>query len=106
MPNDHITKDQLQDIKFVEMIPHLYSVTERVLTTRCDDDVCWDAVKRGCDTNICSGHVDVGFRFCEKQLKILEPIGVYVHNECLLKRIKESLRSKDVLYMNGNLTYL
>ena len=100
----HNTKLQLKDSKFVEMVPHLYSVAERILTTQCDDDVCWDVVQRACDTSISSGHVDTGFRLCEKQLKVLEPIGRYVHNECRLKGVEERLCSKVNLYTNGNVT--
>ena len=96
------TKNQLQDMKFVEMIPHLYSVAERILATQCDDDVCWDVVQRACDTSVSSGHVDTGFRLCQQQLKILEPIGTYVQNECRLKGVDDSVRSKVILYAKGN----
>ncbi|XP_062512019.1 uncharacterized protein LOC134187868 isoform X2 [Corticium candelabrum] len=97
----HETRLQLKYSKFVEMIPHLYSVAERILTTQCDYDVCWDVVQRACFTSISSAHVDTGFRLCEKQLKILEPMGMYVHNECRLRGVEERLCSKVVLYTNA-----
>ena len=99
------TKLQLKDSKFVEMVPHLYSVAERILTTQCDYDVCWDVVQRACDTSICNRHVNTGFRLCERQLKILEPIGMYLHNECRLKGVEEIPCSKVTFYTNGNVTY-
>ena len=98
------TKRQLKDSKFMEMVPHLYRAADRILTTQCDDPLYWDVVQRACATSISSGHVDTGFRLCEKQLKILEPIGLYVHNQCRLKGVEERLRSKVVLYTNGNKT--
>ena len=64
----------LNDNKFVELIPHLYSVAERIVTTKCDNDSCLNLLTIAGYTAHLSGHVDVAFRLIERRLEITESL--------------------------------
>ncbi|XP_062512049.1 uncharacterized protein LOC134187892 isoform X2 [Corticium candelabrum] len=100
VPNDTDTiKCSLNDSKFVELIPHLYSVAEKIVTIKCDNDVCLNLLNIACWTGVRAGHVDVAFPLSKKNLEITESLcsGLKVveckrdedkafrHMECLLQ---------------------
>ena len=79
----------LNDIKFLELIPHLYTVAEKIATTKCDNDICLELLDIACWTGLIAGHFDVAFRLSEKNLEITESLcGGLKVVECLRDEYK------------------
>ena len=75
VPNDlESIYHSLNDSKFVELIPHLYSVAKKIVETKFDNDVCLNLLNIACWTGIMAGHVDVAFRLSERMLDITESL--------------------------------
>ena len=89
IPNDlkDISKT-LYESKCFELVPHLYSVAEKIVTVKCDDEECLELVMVACLTALDAGHVDVAYRLCEKNLDMIESL-------CSDLKVNEYQRDKD-----------
>ena len=63
---------KLKDSEFQQLIPHVYSVAEKVLMTGCQKEVYCDLVKNACWTALTAEHFDSAAHLCQKQLEIIE----------------------------------
>lgn len=64
----------LQSGEFVQLIPHIYSVTEKILVTGCWNEVCFDLVTNACCRAVEAQHVGVAYHLCKKQLDMVEAL--------------------------------
>ena len=84
------------DSKLVELIPHLYSVAQRIVTIKCDNEECLDLLETACYTGMKAGHADAACRLCEKNLEMIELL-------CSDLKVVESQRDKTkaLRHVNG-----
>ena len=72
--NDQDTISSLKDGVFVELIPHLYSVANRIIATSCDSEECLDLLLETCAAAIAAGHYDVLFLLSEKTFEMMKAL--------------------------------
>ena len=60
--------------EFLELIPHIYSVAEKILMTGCQNEACYDLVENACWTALEAHHVDATCHLFEKQLDMVETL--------------------------------
>lgn len=78
---------QLHDNEFLEIIPHVYSVAEKIMLVGADDDACHELVANACRTALVAQHVDAAASLCEKQLKMVETSGMNLTVVSNLKKL-------------------
>ena len=70
-PNAILSSLDLNESKVVELIPHIYSVAQKIAEMKCDTEECLHLLEMACATGLDAGHADVAFRLCETNLEMI-----------------------------------